>query len=488
MYVGSSSILKKFDQYLINYYYSIETLVDKASDCLYPHLVKYQNPLILVGPGNNGADGLSLALKLNNSTVYYIESTKASQAHNYYLNLCKEHNISLYPIDDELIESTDFNQYDVIVDGFFGFGLNSNPRGLIGEMIKRINETYEGDVIAIDIPSGLNCDTGTPYANVLYATSTICLSALKSGFLNPDSHLFTGEVFVETLDIPSEYHKEGGLFELVDFSYAHDHLKDRKYDGYKNYYGVNLLITGSKQYKGAPLLALKGAVNSGSGIVKVMSVKEVTNLIPLFMPEAIGIERPMRINKEDVEEYNSILIGCGIGLSHDAYTLVLDTLQYSTCPLVIDADALTIVSSNLDLLKQERPIVLTPHIGEFKRLVHIEPEDDLMEKAKEFALKYQIILVLKGPHTIITDGIHNVRMTSGNRYMSVGGMGDTLAGMITSFLGQHYDPFEATVLATYIHGFSGDQIAKKSYTVLPEKLSDNIPYAMHCILHSQEID
>ena len=123
-------------------------------------------------------------------------------------------------------------------------------------------------------------------------------------------------------------------------------------------------------------------------------------------------------------------------------------------------------------------MVLTPHIGEFKRLCHVEDYPDLMIAAQSFASQYHCILVLKGPHTIVTDGKSSYRIASGNKAMAVGGMGDTLAGIITSLLGQGYEPLEAAILGVYIHGRAGDEVAKQAYTVIPEKLIEEIPHTM----------
>ena len=259
-------------------------------------------------------------------------------------------------------------------------------------------------------------------------------------------------------------------------------LKERKYDGYKNYYGVDLLVAGSAQYKGAALLATKGAVASGAGIVHLSSAKEVVDIMPLYLPEAISEIRPGSYSREMLKKFDAICIGPGLGLDMDAYHCFIDVIENSSCPLIIDADGLTILSNNLELLdRQQRPIILTPHLGEFKRLCDFSGDDQLTEVAINFAKEHHCILVLKGPHTLVTDGKHSYKNASGNKAMAVGGMGDTLAGMMTAFLGGHYQAIEAAILAVYIHGFTGDLIARDHYTVLPEELSKMIPHAMSLI-------
>ena len=201
--------------------------------------------------------------------------------------------------------------------------------------------------------------------------------------------------------------------------------------------------------------------------------------------DSLELRGEVYMSHEDFEKYNAILIGCGLGLSIDSYRYVIDVFSLSHQPLVIDADALTILSSNLDLLKnQERDIILTPHMGEFKRLCDVDNNDDMLFVAKEFARKHQVVLVLKGPYTIVTDGQEAYRVFAGNKAMATGGMGDVLAGMITSLLGQGYAALNAAVLGVYIHGYAGDRIAEKHYTVIPSVLIERIPQSMNEIKKS----
>jgi len=485
MYAGSANQLKGYDAWLIDHGYTIEELIDHASDCLLPHFLDYTKAAVFVGPGNNGGDGLSLAEKLHDKgkevLIFYMGAVdRFSQGNRYYYNRCQKLGLSMTLLTEQNIAALaeTLKSCDVVVDALFGFGLNSAPRGIYAQVIDILNTEFDGDVIAVDIPTGLGCNTGVPYANTVYATKTITLTALKEGFLNPDARMFTGDIILETLDVDNAF-MEAGLFRMVDEDWARAHLKSRKYDGYKNMYGTDLLICGSETYKGAPLLAAKACVNAGAGIVKLMSVSSVCDNLPIVLPEAIGIRRPNKLTRDDVKGYNAILIGPGLGLDLDAVSLVTDTLRLSECPLVMDADALTILAQNLDLLKgQERDIVLTPHLGEFRRLCDFGEDDDLMETAAAFAKKHHVILVLKGPKTIVTNGHESYRIDAGGPAMSTGGMGDTLAGIMTAFLGGMYEPMDAVVLATFLHSFAGDALARKRYTVLPDQLSAHLPQIM----------
>ncbi|WP_317316329.1 NAD(P)H-hydrate dehydratase [Longibaculum muris] len=484
MKIGSSQFMKQYDEYLLNHGYQINELVDKASDCLIKHM-HGQRYCLLCGPGNNGADGLSLAIKLflqgKQVTVYIFEDQNhLSQANRYYLNQCYALNLEVILLNEDILDEVilHMKDCDIIVDAMFGNGLNSSPRGLYQMVIEQINQLYDQEIIAVDIPTGLNCDNGKPYQSVVCATQTITLTALKNGFLNPDSTSFTGQVIVEELDV-EDVSEEVGLYQLADQKMMCSLLKERRFDGHKGDYGRTLLITGCHEYKGASLLSAKSCVYSGSGVVTVMSEQAVIDALTVYCPEVTTQLRPAVMRKEDFLKYQAILIGCGLGQSIDSYRHVIDVFSMSHQPLVVDADALTILSSNLDLLKnQERDIILTPHMGEFRRLYEFDEHSDMLFVARNFALKHHVILVLKGPYTIVTDGQESYRIFAGNKAMASGGMGDTLAGIITSLLGQGYSGLQAAMLGVYIHGRAGDCLANDAYTIIPSKLIDVIPQTM----------
>lgn len=484
MYVGSQKLMQKYDQCLLETGYSIEELVDKASDCLMKHMHDYDCFAILCGPGNNGADGLSLAIKLYKQDkkvhVFIFEDEKISQANRYYLDQCYDLNIQITHIYETNLDevASMISTYDTIVDAMFGFGLSSCPRGLYQSVIEEVNCLYDKEIIAIDIPTGLNYNTGYAYQSVICATLTITLSALKNGFLNPDSVSFTGKVILEKLET-EDMSEKVGLFQLIDSHYTKRLLKDRLFDGHKGHYGRIGMITGCTQYKGASFLSTKAAVYTGSGVVTTISCQEVIEPLTIYCPEATVMLRPPIFQQDDFHMYNALLLGSGLGLDIEAYRYVEDVLTMSHQPLVIDGDALTILSGHMDLLrKQNRPIILTPHMGEFHRLCDFNDKDDILYIAKNFAKEHQVTLVLKGPYTIVTDGEQSYRVLAGNSAMSSGGMGDVLAGIITSLLGQGYSAVNASLLGVYIHGHAGDEIAKEAYTVIPSQVIEKIPQVM----------
>ena len=457
MLVASRKQMQRIDEILLKTY-SIEELVDKASDCLLEEVKDYQKICIVCGCGNNGADGYSLALKLKKMgkevDVVVSDTSKMSQACQYYYEQCKD------LICD--FEELNINEYDVVVDGLFGFGCHSNPLGIYEKLIHWINQSK--NIISIDVPSGLNCDTGKVYENCVHASKTITFFAYKLGFFYPSAQEVLGEVIIKRLDV-IDISNEISIPKTIDSI----NFKKKSYDGHKGTYGKSFLICGSDAYHGAALLATKACVNSGCGITCLYSIKDILNEVSIYVPEAIHIQ-----DLNSIQNYSSILIGCGCENNEE---LLEKILKETTQPLVIDATSLTDLSKHLDWLEnQKRPIILTPHLGEFKRLC---PDmDDPSMSAIEFAKKHHVILVLKGPNTLITNGNVSVRNTTGNGAMAIGGSGDVLAGIIVSLLVQGYEAMDAVMKAVYLHGSIGDEIAKEEYTVLPSKIIDFIPKMM----------
>lgn len=294
--------------------------------------------------------------------------------------------------------------------------------------------------------------------------------------------MYTGEIAVELLEV-KDLRRELKLAKLVNPLRIKHHLKPRDYYGHKGVYGKILHITGCDHYRGAALLSARAAVYTGSGIVCVYSSNKVIDALSTTIPECTSLIRNDVLDINLFDKYDAILIGSGLGLNEQSEQYVIDVLKNATCPLVIDGDALTIVSKHLDLLKDfKHSVILTPHHGEFKRLCDYEDELDMIEKVNQFALEYEVIVVLKGPNTIITDGKEIYRNITANKAMATAGMGDVLAGMISSFVGQGYSSKNAAILGTYIHGSCGDVIAENSYTVIPSKMINLIPKVMYKII------
>lgn len=463
MKIGTQSQMKKIDACFLEKMSIIE-LVDKASEALLEEVKEYDSFFICAGCGNNGADAYALAAKLHElqkKVLIYGVKGKRSEACAYYYKKCQD---ALLIEEDLDVFKRKASSLSVGVDGLFGFGLHSNPTGIYADLIQFLN-ACDQKILAIDLPSGLNCDSGIPYENCVKADITLTFFAMKLGFLNPASYAYTQEIKVLSLDgcIP----EEESLCESVNSI----SFEKKSYDGHKGKYGKAVLFCGSDMYQGAALLSTKACVYSGCGITALSSTPRVEDLASLYVPEAIHFSRH---ELWKTANYDALLIGCGLAEDEQLLSYIL---QETSLPLVLDASALNMLAKNLSLLEnQQRPILLTPHAGEFQRLC--PDAKDLNEAAVEFARKYHVILILKGPHTLITDGNRHYRNMSGNGAMATGGSGDVLSGILVSFLAQHMDPMKAAISAVYLHGMIGDQLAQSQHTVLPSQLIERIPQAM----------
>lgn len=264
-------------------------------------------------------------------------------------------------------------------------------------------------------------------------------------------------------------------------------FEKRKSDGYKGDYGRVLVIAGSRGYSGAAYLVTEACVRSGAGLVTLCTHRELQGIMSIKLNEAmtINFEETDKINNI-VTKSNVIAIGPGMGNSKLTYNILKEIITKSECPIVIDADGINVLQQNLELLESKNnEIVLTPHMGEMSRLTGLSIEEiknDKIKIAREFAELNNVIVLLKDHNTIITDGKSVYINTTGNSAMASGGMGDTLTGIIASFIAQGYDPLKATFMSAYIHGFCGDVLSKDMFCVNATHLIDFLPYGIKMFL------
>ncbi len=264
-------------------------------------------------------------------------------------------------------------------------------------------------------------------------------------------------------------------------------LPDRDPWGHKGSFGKLLLLCGSKGFTGAAYLAAMGALRSGAGLV-FLGVPE-----SIYAIEAIKLNEPVvfplpdtdgKLSREALPEIekclsgiDTVLIGCGLGISEETSLVVQWVLKNAACPVVLDADGITLMAAHKDILRGRAfPTILTPHDGEFLRFGGTI-DAERMESAAYYAREWNSIVLLKGHETCITDGNHHYRNKTGNPGMSVGGSGDVLAGILAGFLGQKIPPLEAAACAAYIHGLAGDLCAEQlgQYGMLPTDMLNCLP-------------
>lgn len=267
-------------------------------------------------------------------------------------------------------------------------------------------------------------------------------------------------------------------------------LPDRDENAHKGNFGRVLLLCGSRGYTGAAYLAAMGALRTGAGLVYLGVPESIYQIEAVKLNEAIVLPLPDRggvLCRESIREIegrlprmDAVLIGCGLGLSEDTEEIVRWAIQNVPCPLVLDADGITLAARHIDLLRgRAGTTILTPHAGEFARL-GIPRTNDPMTDAKTAATLLGCIIVLKGHRSCITDGEREYINPTGNPGMAVGGSGDVLAGMIVSLLGQHLDPLAAAACGCWLHGAAGDVCAQQlgQYGTLPTDMLEALPRLM----------
>lgn len=265
------------------------------------------------------------------------------------------------------------------------------------------------------------------------------------------------------------------------------YLPDRDPWGHKGSFGKLLLLCGSRGFTGAAYLAAMGALRCGAGLVflgvpeSIYAIEAIKLNEPVVfpLPDEDGKLSFMAVSQIEkrMESVDAVLIGCGLGISSGTETVVKTVLDLAKCPVVLDADGITLMKEHKDILRGRKyPTILTPHDGEFIRFGGTIG-DDRMESAVRFARDWNSIVLLKGHETCITDGISSYRNKTGNPGMAVGGSGDVLAGMITALLGQGLDPLMAAACGAFLHGMAGDLCADAmgQYGMLPTDMLQILP-------------
>lgn len=459
---------------------------------------------VLAGSGNNAGDGFVLARLFHSrgAEVQVVclrspEGLKGDALVNFKILEKIKVPVALWD------ESADFNtqwrivsKSGAIIDAVLGTGLKSEVRGLYRKIIEAVN-SLSIPVLAVDVPSGLDSTTGKVLGAAIRATATATFGHPKIGHLVEPGAELVGRLSVIDIGIPPLVSESSGIKRFwLDGDMAAKWLKPRSSGIHKGRAGHVGVVSGSRGKTGAATLISEGAGRVGAGLVTLFIPSSLNPILEVKLTEAMtypieetGEQTPGKAALSQILEFmegkQALAMGPGISVHPETAALVRALVEKAPCPMVLDADALTILSENLELLKKSPfPLVLTPHPGEMARLIHGSTgtvQGDRVKVASEFSREYGITLVLKGYRTIIAapDGRLAIN-SSGNPAMASGGMGDTLTGMIAGFLGQGFEPFEAACLGVYIHGAAADRriggIASRG--LLASDLLNEIPHVI----------
>ncbi|WP_276165965.1 NAD(P)H-hydrate dehydratase [Zobellia alginiliquefaciens] len=427
---------------------------------------------LFCGIGNNGGDGIALARHLQdhgyNIAVYVVNYSK-KRSDDFLVNLDRLKDRKIWPeFIEESSDLPEISKDDIIVDAIFGIGLNRTPDAWVVNLFENIQKS-EAFVLSVDIPSGLFTDrVPEDEKAVVKANHTLSFQVPKLVFFLPETGIFTEQWEVLDIGLDPEFLMTTETeYELIGKNEMLPVYIPREKFSHKGTHGHGLIIGGSYGKIGAVHLASKACLQSGSGLVTAYVPK--CGYIPLQtnFPEAMVLTDADENHVSKIEfNIDPTVIGIGVGLGKDKDTVkALDTfLTENKKPLVVDADALNILSENNDLLeKLPAQTVLTPHPKELERLIGSWKGDfDKLDKAKAFSKKYDCVLVIKGSHTITVYDNKGYVNTTGNPGMGTGGTGDVLTGMITGLIAQGYNPLNAAVFGVYLHGRAGDIAVEKT--------------------------
>lgn len=471
-----------------------------------PEAAHGRHVALFCGPGNNGGDGLVIARYLARKgvpvTVYLLtdpEKLKGDAAANY--RIAKRLSIPVIPVPDEkewaMYRDKTGEGYALFVDAVFGTGLKKEVTGTAAAIIEWLNHTGK-PVWSVDIPSGLDADTGRPLGVAVKASHTVTFAFPKVGHILHPGPEFTGVLHIEDIGIPDEAVKINYIKrELLDKELCASWLLPRMPDSHKGTYGHVLVLAGSPGKTGAGVLTALGALRSGTGLVTIGIAKSLNGIFENKLTEAMSEPLPETVDStlstaafdrisEIVQEKQSLALGPGISLHPETQALIRRLIAEAEIPMVIDADAIKALKGHLHLFKEggERVRILTPHPGEMAALLGRKSwsvQENRLSLAEEFAKEYGVYLVLKGAATIIAgpQGKTAVNRTGGPALAS-GGTGDVLTGMIAGFLAQGYDPFRAASLSVFCHGAAGDRLSAghKTSGILATEVADTVPYIL----------
>ena len=360
---------------------------------------------------------------------------------------------------------------DLIVDGLLGTGLTGPAEGLVARAIGAINASGR-PVVALDLPSGLSSDTGALLGPTVAATLTTTFAGWKRGLLLYPGAAHAGRVRVIPIGIPPAEISRGITVFLLEPSDIRPLLQPRAPDAHKGSFGHLLVVAGSVGKTGAAALAGRAGLRSGAGLVTIacpasqqpivasLGMETMTESLPETPAQSLALKAKDRLH-DLVGRVEAVALGPGISLDPETQSLARELVAEVGRPMVVDADGLSALAGQLDLLtRAPAPRCLTPHPGEMARMLGMtvaEVQANRIEIVRDFCQRYGVFVVLKGAHTVIGDPMGNVFLNpTGNPGMASGGSGDVLTGMVGAFLSRRMGPGEALQAAVYLHGLAGD--------------------------------
>lgn len=476
MKILSAAQIRKADAYTIanEPIASIDLMERAARACYYWFNENIDRDLqiaVFCGLGNNGGDGLALSrmlLQAGYSVQVFVLNHSRNSSIDFETNKKRLTDLGISVNYIKSVKYLQVIQADVWIDALLGSGLNASLKGLLAETVTAINGK-RGQKIAIDMPTGLFADKndGNELANIFKADYTLTFQAPKRSFVFPIFGTTAGKVVVLPIGLDEIFlaAQHTNAFYVTETMVADMVPKRGKFD-HKGTFGHAMLIAGSKGKIGAALLASRAALRSGAGLATAYVPK--CGVVPMqaALPEVMVLQDEGENCIADIQFSmvpNAIGIGPGLGTAQKTEMVVLNFLSDQTLPLVIDADALNILSKANGWTNVPKYSILTPHLGELQRMLGITVSgENVEEPTAAFAVKHQLYVLLKGAHSalFIPDGQVFFNST-GTNAMATAGSGDVLTGIITGLLAQGISPKNAALMGMYFHGKAGESAANK---------------------------
>lgn len=463
--------------------------------------------LVLIGPGNNGGDGLVAARHLADWEADVVVYMTVDRAKDKNLDAVRERNVPVFVAGDDADYASLQQALDgaeMIVDGILGTGRSRPIEGVLAGVLTRVRATRERSLppklMAIDLPTGIDADSGRADPLALTADTTITFGVAKVGLYTLPGSEYAGKVQVIDIGIPKDAERAAET-ELLSTAWVRQRLPARPSGGNKGTFGKVLVVAGSREYAGAPRLSAEACYRAGAGLVTIACPASVQAVVAPALPEAtyhlideLNLHASKEIAGVAMDSAGVLLIGPGLGQRGEvpaAVLAILDGLP-SDRRAVIDADAINALAKESDWSRHlTRTNILTPHPGEMARLLDSTVEavqGDRLNVAVRAAAEWRQVVVLKGAHTIVAapDGRAAVSPYA-NALLATAGTGDVLAGTIAGLLAQDMEPFEAAACGVYVHALAAEELGEDfaGRGMLASELLAAIPRAIRTILHGK---
>ena len=511
MKIATRNIIRDIDKKSIEKYgipglVLMENAGRATADVIIAEYPYTQAAAVFAGGGNNAGDGFVIARQLISEGVQ-VTTYVAADPRKYKGDALTNYR-ALKKSGGEIVElKGNLRKYrtaDIIVDALLGTGLEREVSGFYKKVIGFIN-SQPAPVISVDMPSGLDADTGQSLGAAVEADITVTYALPKVGTCVYPGVDYAGDVFLANITTP-EVLEENIPLELLSPYDVVDIIPPRHEDTNKGTYGHLLILAGSPGKSGAATLASEGALRVGTGLVTVgvpsslnpIMEQKTTEVMTEPLPETdlktfgkLSVQRALELASE--KRISALALGPGMSTTEEAGEFLFEIIKRTDKPMVIDADALTLISHYPEILKKAKvPIILTPHPGEMSRLTGLsirEIQGDRVGTALEFTRRYGVYLILKGARSVISTPGGQVSInTTGNPGMASGGTGDVLTGVVGGLLAQRLEPADACRLGAFVHGFAGDLVAEEigEAGLTAGDLADALPEALSAIPESEE--